>query len=275
MPTPPLLSLSGAIGGLGGAASTTTTDPATGITSVNLFVPHVAPTAQDQTDAAAAAAAKGGNGTVMLAGPKIAVSVGNYPEYEEMKRKYGRAELGLTQYKEILNKLATDLPDLFIEDLKKAPTPGGKLQKVQTYINNLKKPEAFALSEKVLMQKYADIDAETTRKETLVNSLTPILGNIIERRNSTKKYDVLLRAYKEEKRLEDINAERKSRQSGKMQEAYRQYYELKTGGLTDRNQLRDLFQSYRQQRNQQEAFRRAIFEQNTSYLGGRDPYFEP
>ncbi len=99
--------------------------------------------------------------------------------------------------------------------------------------------------------------------------------SILERRNSTKKYDVLLRAYKEEKRLEDINAERKSRQSGKMQEAYRQYYEIKTGGLTDRNQLRDLFQSYRQQRNQQEAFRRGIFEQNTSYLGGRDPYFEP
>ena len=59
------------------------------------------------------------------------------------------------------------------------------------------------------------------------------------------------------------------------QDKFRNIITRGTNVLQDRSQMRNLFQDYRQQRNQQEAFRRAIFEQNTSYLGGRDPYFEP
>ena len=73
------------------------------------------------------------------------------------------------------------------------------------------------------------------------------------RRNASKKYDVLLTAYKEEKRLEDISiAERQSQKSGKIQEAYRKYYTWGAGGLQDREQMRNLFQSYRQQKAQAE-----------------------
>jgi hypothetical protein len=257
-PTPPaspptLPSLSGALGGLGGS-STTTTDPATGITTTNVAVPPVAPTAQQQADAATAAAAttKGAAGSVMVAGPKMAVSVGNYPEYDEIKAKNGGKELTMKDYRDILNQVGVEYPKLFL---------GAGTRKISTYINTFNKTDLIALSEKVLLQKYANIDAYNTRKETLVNSLTPILGNIVDRRNTSKKYDVLLRAYKEEKRLEDISisiAERQSKKSGKMQEAYRQYYELKAGGLTDRNQLRDLFQDYREQK-VQEDLRRSIF----------------
>ena len=187
----------------------------------------------------------------MVAGPKVPVGVGNYPEYDEIKAKNGGKDLVMKDYRDMLLKVEVEYPKLF---------PEAGTQKVSTYINTLNKKDLVAYAEKVLEQKYANIDAENTRKQTLVNSLTPVLGNRIDRRNASTKYDVLLRAYKEEKRLEDISiAERQSQKSGKVQEAYRQYYELKAGGLTDRNQLRDLFQDYREQKVQEEL-RRSMFD---------------
>jgi hypothetical protein len=156
-------SLSGALGGLGGA-STTTTDPATGITTTIVAVPPTAPTAQELADAAATAttAAKGGAGdSVMVAGPKVPIGVGNYPEYDEAKAKTGNKVLTNKDYRDILNKVAEDYPQLF-------PEAGTK--KVSTYINALIKTELIAYSEKVLQQKYAIIDQQRKSSATLIQN---------------------------------------------------------------------------------------------------------
>jgi hypothetical protein len=159
-PTPftPITSvLHAAIGGLGGS-STTTTDPATGITTTNVVVPQVAPSTQQLADAAAA---KGGaGGSLMLAGPKMSVSVGNYPEYDEIKAKNGGKDLIMKDYRDMLIKVAQDYPHLF---------PG--TQKASTYINSRSKPELHALSEKILKEKYAYIDEQDQSANLIQNIL--------------------------------------------------------------------------------------------------------
>jgi hypothetical protein len=163
-PTPftPITSvLHAAIGGLGGS-STTTTDPATGITTTNVAVPAVAPTTQQQADAVTAAAVttKGEAGSVMVTGPKMAVSVGNYPEYDEIKAKNGGKDLIMKDYRDMLIKVAQDYPHLF---------PG--TQKASTYINSRSKPELHALSEKILKEKYAYIDEQDQSANLIQNIL--------------------------------------------------------------------------------------------------------
>jgi len=155
--TPITSVLHAAIGGLGGS-STTTTDPATGITTTNVAVLPITPTAQQLADAAAA---KGGAGSsVMVTGPKISVSVGNYPEYDEIKAKNGGKDLIMKDYRDILMKVAQDYPHLF---------PG--TQKASTYINSRSKPELHALSEKILKEKYAYIDEQDQSANLIQNIL--------------------------------------------------------------------------------------------------------
>ena len=250
--TPITSVLHAAIGGLGGS-STTTTDPATGITTTNVVVPPIAPTAQQQADATAA---KGGAGSsVMVTGPKISVSVGNYPEYDEIKAKNGGKDLIMKDYRDILIKVAQDYPHLF---------PG--TQKASTYINSRSKPELHALSEKILKEKYAYIDEQNQSANLIQNILRGhrgrgvVTGIHAERATAADIVIKKMRGYHQQDKFRDII----TRGTNVLQQRNQ-----------DRSQMRNLFQDYRQQRNQQEAFRRAIFEQNTSYLGGRDPYFEP
>ena len=66
----------------------------------------------------------------------------------------------------------------------------------------------------------------------------------------------ILREKQNNIRIAEIRSGRQSETQGKMQEAYRQYY-LSATKEGERN------------------LHRAIFEQNSSYLAGRDPYFEP
>jgi hypothetical protein len=149
-----------------GGSSKTTTDPATGITTTNVAVPPIAPTAQELADAAttaaaAAAAAKGGDGSsVMVSGPKMAVSVGNYPEYDAIMAKNGGKPLVIKDYREILNQVAEDYPHLF---------PG--IKKVSTYINSRSKPDLIELAEKVLKQKYEDINEQDQSANLIQNIL--------------------------------------------------------------------------------------------------------
>lgn len=190
--TPITAFLHAAIGGLGGA-STTTTDPATGITTTNVVVPPIAPTAQEQADAAAAAAAKGGAGSsVMVAGPKMSVSVGNYPEYDEIMAKNGGKPLTMKDYREVLIKVAEDYPHLF---------PGTK--KVSTYINSRSKPELVDLSEKILKQKYEYIDEQGQSANLIQNILRGhkgrgvVTGIQTERATAT---DIVIKALRGERK---------------------------------------------------------------------------
>ena len=164
--TPISATLLAAIGGLGavGGGSTTTTDPATGITTTNVAVSSIAPTAQELADAADAAAAvagaKGGANSVMVSGPKMAVSVGNYPEYDAIMAKNGGKPLVIKDYREILNQVAEDYPHLF---------PG--IKKVSTYINSRSKPDLIELAEKVLKQKYEYINEQDQSANLIQNIL--------------------------------------------------------------------------------------------------------
>ena len=208
-PTPAPPSLSGALGGLGGS-STVSIDPATGISTVNIAVPLIAPTAQELADAAAAAAAAGaakgaGASTTMVAGPKLAVDVGNFPEYDEIKAKNGGKDLVMKDYRDILLKVARDLPDLFTEDLEKAKTPLGKIQKVETFINSLNKTEIIDFSKKILKQKMGLDQGATKLQEVVARSfLSEKYGNakiaahelqaVMRRGTPANKYQDLLNA---------------------------------------------------------------------------------
>ena len=59
----------------------------------------------------------------------------------------------MKDYRDILLKVARDLPDLFTADLEKTKTPLGKIQKVETFINSLNKTEIIDFSKKILTQK--------------------------------------------------------------------------------------------------------------------------
>jgi hypothetical protein len=209
-------SLSGAVGGLGGA-SATTTDPSSGITTTNVVVPQVAPSTQQLVDAATATAAKGGAGakggtdTVMVAGPKMAIDVGNFPEYVAIKAKNGGAELTMKDYRDILKQVAIELPNLFIEDLQKAKTTTGKIQKVETYVNNLNKAELGAFSKKILIQKYKLDDATRKLQEVSGRSVlsrqygdtkiaTHELQNVMRRGIAANKYIDILNASRQQQK---------------------------------------------------------------------------
>ena len=158
-----LLAAIGGVGGVGGA-SATTTSPSTGITTTNVAVSTIAPTAQELADAAATATAKGvmgaAGGSVMVSGPKMAVSVGNYPEYDAIMAKNGGKPLVIKDYREILKQVAEDYPHLF---------PG--IKKVSTYINSRSKPDLIELAEKVLKQKYEDINEQDQSANLIQNIL--------------------------------------------------------------------------------------------------------
>ena len=215
-------SLSGALGGLGGS-STTTTDPSSGITTTNVVVPQVAPSTQQLVDAATATAAKGGAGakggadTVMVAGPKMAIDVGNFPEYVAIKAKNGGAELTMKDYRDILKQVAIELPNLFIEDLQKAKTTTGKIQKVETYVNNLNKAELGAFSKKILIQKYKLDDATRKLQEVSGRSVlsrqygdtkiaTHELQNVMRRGIAANKYIDILNASRQQQKEKQISS---------------------------------------------------------------------
>ena len=219
---PALPSLSGALGGLGGA-STTTTDPATGIVTTIVAVPQVAPSTQQLVDAATATAAKGGAGakggadTVMVAGPKMAIDVGNFPEYVAIKAKNGGAELTMKDYRDILKQVAIELPNLFIEDLQKAKTTTGKIQKVETYVNNLNKAELGAFSKKILIEKYKLDDATRKLQEVSGRSVlsrqygdtkiaTHELQNVMRRGIAANKYIDILNASRQQQKEKQISS---------------------------------------------------------------------
>jgi len=115
------------------------------------------------------AGAKGGAdpNTVMVAGPKVPVGVGSYPEYDAIKAKNGGKDLIMKDYRDILNKVGTDLPQLFSDELQKS---GNK--KISTYINQLSKAEIVLLSEKILKEKYQFKDATTKLQEVSLQSLS-------------------------------------------------------------------------------------------------------
>jgi uncharacterized protein (DUF1778 family) len=195
-------SLSGALGGLGGA-STISTSSASGITSVNLLVPPIAPTTQQQVDAAVTAAAdvKGAGGSVMVPGPKVPIGVGSYPEYDAIMAKNGGKPLISKDYKEILYKLAEDQPKFFTE-------AGNK--KITTYINSLNKTELVELSEKVLAKKYKYSEAssilQSASRRTTNTSIRNELGTIMDA-NRDSAADIVLKAtrkYAEQEKFRSI-----------------------------------------------------------------------
>ena len=136
-----------------------TTSTTTGMQTLVTPTPNIAPLA----------GAKGGAdpNTVMVAGPKVPVGVGSYPEYDAIKAKNGGKDLTMKDYREILNKVGTDLPQLFSDELQKS---GNK--KISTYINQLSKAEIVLLSEKILKEKYQFKDATTKLQEVSLQSLS-------------------------------------------------------------------------------------------------------
>jgi hypothetical protein len=118
-------------------------------------------------DAAVTAAAdvKGAGGSVMVAGPKVPIGVGNYPEYDAIMAKNGGKPLISKDYKEILNQLAGEYPNLF---------PETRNLKITTYINSLNKPELDALSKKVLKLKSLDQAVSAGMHECKSKILKPL-----------------------------------------------------------------------------------------------------
>jgi hypothetical protein len=148
------------------------------------------------------AGAKGGAdpNTVMVAGPKVPVGVSTYPEYDAIKAKNGGKDLIMKDYRDILNKVGTDLPQLFDDELQKS---GNK--KISTYINQLSKAEIVLLSEKILKEKYQFKDATTTLQEVFAQSVssrnyantkiaTHELQAVMRRGTPASKYQDLLNA---------------------------------------------------------------------------------
>jgi hypothetical protein len=169
-----------------------TTSTATGIQTLVAPTPNVDPLA----------GAKGGAdpsaGTVMVAGPKVAVGVGNYPEYNEIKAKNGGKDLTRADYRDILNQVAVDLPNLFTDELLKS---GNK--KVSTYINTLLKEDLVQLSEKILKEKYVlsqstsklqDVSARSVLSRDYRNTKIAVheLQDVMRRGIAANKYKDLL-----------------------------------------------------------------------------------
>jgi hypothetical protein len=73
----------------------------------------------------------------------------------------------MKDYREILNKVGTNLPQLFADELQKS---GNK--KISTYINLLSKTEIVLLSEKILKEKYEFKDDTTTLQEVFARSVS-------------------------------------------------------------------------------------------------------
>ena len=144
---------------LAAGTSVMTTSTTTGMQTLLNPTPNVDPLA----------GAKGGAdpNTVMVAGPKVPVGVSTYPEYDAIKAKNGGKDLIMKDYRDILNKVGTDLPQLFDDELQKS---GNK--KISTYINQLSKAEIVLLSEKILKEKYQFKDATTTLQEVFARSLS-------------------------------------------------------------------------------------------------------
>ena len=124
----------------------------------------------------------------------------SYPEYDAIKAKNGGKDLIMKDYREILNKVGTDLPQLFADELQKS---GNK--KISTYINQLSKAEIVLLSEKILKEKYQFKDATTTLQEVFARSVlsreygnakiaTHELQAIMRRGTPASKYQDLLNA---------------------------------------------------------------------------------
>ena len=177
---------------LAAGTSVMTTSTTTGMQTLLNPTPNVDPLA----------GAKGGAdpNTVMVAGPKVPVGVSTYPEYDAIKAKNGGKDLIMKDYRDILNKVGTDLPQLFDDELQKS---GNK--KISTYINQLSKAEIVLLSEKILKEKYQFKDATTTLQEVSARSLssreygnakiaTHELQAIMRRGTPASKYQDLLNA---------------------------------------------------------------------------------
>jgi hypothetical protein len=159
--------------------------------------------------------AKGGSdpNTVMVAGPKVPIDVGSFPEYDAIKAKNGGAELTVKDYREILKQVSIDLPNLFTEDLEKSRTPTGKLQKVETYINNLLKGDIAKYSRKILIEKYKLDDATRKLQEKSARSVlskdyrntkiaTYELQDVMRRGIAANKYkDILNATIRKEKQI--------------------------------------------------------------------------
>jgi hypothetical protein len=96
----------------------------------------------------------------MVSGPKMAVSVGNYPEYDAIMAKNGGKPLVIKDYREILKQVAEDYPHLF---------PG--IKKVSTYINSRSKPDLIEFAEKVLKEKYEYINEQDQSANLIQNIL--------------------------------------------------------------------------------------------------------
>ena len=180
-------------------SSVMTTSTATGIQTLVAPTPNVDPLAgaKGGTDPSAA--------TVMVAGPKVAVGVGDFPEYDEIKAKNGGKDLVMKDYRDILLKVARDLPDLFTADLEKTKTPLGKIQKVETFINSLLKPELIEYSKKILTQKMPLDQGATKLQEVSARSVlsreygnvkiaTHELQAVMRRGTPANKYQDLLNA---------------------------------------------------------------------------------
>ena len=124
----------------------------------------------------------------------------SYPEYDAIKAKNGGKDLIMKDYRDILNKVGTDLPQLFDDELQKS---GNK--KISTYINQLSKTEIVLLSEKILKEKYQFKDATTTLQEVFARSVlsreygnakiaTHELQDVMRRGTPASKYQDLLNA---------------------------------------------------------------------------------
>jgi hypothetical protein len=138
-----------------------TTSTTTGMQTILNPIPNVDPLA----------GGKGGADTVMVAGPKVAVGVGDFSEYDTIKAKNGGRDLVMKDYRDFLLKVARVLPDLFTEDFEKTKTPLGKIQEVETFINSLLKPEFIEFSKKILTQKMPLDQGATTLQEVSVRSV--------------------------------------------------------------------------------------------------------
>jgi len=190
---------------LSAGSSVMTTSTTTGMQTLLNPIPNVDPLA----------GAKGGAdpNTVMVAGPKMAIDVGNFPEYDAIKAKNNGAELTMKDYRDILKQVATDFPNLFTKDLEKAKTATGKIQKVETYVNNLNKADLGAYSKKILIEKYKLNDATIKFQEVSERSVlsreygntkiaTHELQNVMRRGIAANKYkDILTATIHQEKQI--------------------------------------------------------------------------
>jgi hypothetical protein len=171
-----------------------TTSTTTGMQTLVTPTPNVDPLA----------GAKGGpdpsaTSTVMVAGPKMAVGVGSYPEYDAIKATNGGKDLTLKDYRDILYQVGAEYPNLFADELQKS---GNK--KVSTYVNILKKADIIDLSEKILKEKYAYINQQQQSSATLIQNA--VRGRDARAEVRQLKYQVLANAAASRQQQKEISS---------------------------------------------------------------------